>query len=98
MYASDSFLAASVPAGARTWSLYRINLEGASAERLVTADSRVLPPDFRQTGGRVRLSGEDRVLYADASSVSLLERDGSLRRALTLPEGFAVRDIGAGGA
>ena len=96
-YASASFLAAFVPAGARTWSLYRINLEGAYAERLVTADGRILPPDFRQTGRRVWLSGEDRVLYADGSSVGLLDRDGSRRRALTLRQGFAVRDIGAGG-
>ena len=99
MYASDSFLATFVPAGARTWSLYRITLDPASAERLVTADDRVVPSDFRQMGRWVWLSGEGRVLYADGSSVSLLDRrDGSLRPVATLPEGFAVRDFGAGGA
>ena len=53
---------------------------------------------IRETGGRAWLSGEGRVLFTDGSVISLLDpQDGSLRWVVSLPEGFRVRDVGAGG-
>lgn len=98
MPASDSLLAMFVPAAGDAWWLHRINMEQSTVEHLVAVDDRVLSSDFRETGGRVWLSEEGEVLYTDGSSVSLLDREtGSLRRAVALPEGFAVRDVGAAG-
>ena len=98
VHASDDLLAMFVPAAGDAWWLHRINMEQSTVEHLVAVDDRVLSSDFRETGGRVWLSGEGEVLYTDGYSVSLLDREtGSLRRAVALPEGFAVRDVGAAG-
>lgn len=98
IYTSDSLLAVFVPAEGDVWSLALINMGQESVEHLVTVDNQVLSSDFRETGGRVWLSGEGRVLYTGGSVISLLDpQDGSLRRVVSLPEGFRVRDVGAAG-
>ena len=99
IYAADAFLTLFLPDRGDYWSLYRVHVTSGTVEHIATVDNRIIPSDFPQRNYRVWLTAEDEALYADGSTISLLDgEDGSLRKVVSLPEGFQVWDAWAGGS